>query len=48
MDLGEQEKTIVIEPVEEPVPGEREVPPQEPQPVEATPLEVPDRELVPA
>jgi hypothetical protein len=41
MDIGVEEPAIVIEPVEEPVPGERE-------PAPAEPVEVPERETVPA
>lgn len=41
MELGKEEPTIVIEPVEEPVPGERE-------PAPAEPVEAPERETVPA
>ena len=40
MDIGVEQPAIVIEPVEEPVPS------REPAPVE--PVEVPDREPVPA
>jgi len=39
MDTGVEEEKIVIEPVEEPVPGERE-------PAPAEPVEVPEREPV--
>jgi hypothetical protein len=36
VDIGEEQETIVIEPVEDPVPARREVPSQ--------PLKVPERE----
>jgi hypothetical protein len=42
MELGKEEEAITIEPVEEPVPGEREPAPEE------QPVEVPERETVPA
>lgn len=51
MDIGEVEKTIVIEPLEIPVPGhEREPAPSEPVFDEPAPVEVPVEEpvLVPA
>ena len=38
MQIGEEQPMIVIEPVEDPVPGEREPAPVEPEPVE-TPVE---------
>lgn len=41
MDIGVEEPAITIEPVEEPVPAERE-------PTPAEPVEVPERETVPA
>jgi hypothetical protein len=41
MELGKEEEAITIEPVEEPVPGEREPAPEDP-------VEVPERETVPA
>ena len=44
MEIGTEEPLIVIEPVEDPVPGERE-PAPEPDP---TPFEVPEAEPVPA
>ena len=44
MEIGTEQPLIVIEPLEEPVPGERE-PAPEPDPV---PVEVPEREPVPA
>jgi hypothetical protein len=44
MEIGTEEPLIVIEPVEDPVPGERE-PAPEPDP---TPVEVPEAEPVPA
>ena len=44
MEIGTEEPLIVIEPVEDPVPGERE-PAPEPEP---TPVEVPEAEPVPA
>jgi hypothetical protein len=44
MEIGTEEPLIVIEPVEDPVPGERE-PAPEPDP---SPVEVPEAEPVPA
>lgn len=43
MEIGTEEPLIVIEPVEDPVPGERE-PAPEPEP---TPVEAPEREKEP-
>jgi hypothetical protein len=43
MEIGEEKPAIVIEPIEEPVPGERTPAPVEPEPVEA-----PEHEPVPA
>ncbi len=40
MDIGVESPAIVIEPVEEPVPGEREPAPE-------APIEVPEREREP-
>lgn len=39
IDIGEEKRTIIVEPIENPVPQK--------QPVEAPPVEVPDREPVP-
>lgn len=54
MEIGEEQETIVIEPIESPVPAERDIPapvePEhtpDPEPVEA-PVETPEREPVPA
>jgi hypothetical protein len=43
MEIGTEKPMIVIEPVEDPVPAERE-----PAPVEAEPVEAPVEEPVPA
>lgn len=48
MEIGKPERTIVIEPVEVPVPGKKEPAPQEPEFVPAEPEKVPEKVPVPA
>ncbi len=45
MDIGTEKPMIVIEPVEDPVPGRENVPAPEPP---ETPVVVPEKEKVPA
>jgi len=49
MELGKPEKEYIIEPIESPAPAERTPAPEEPeQAPKEVPVEVPERERVPA